>query len=55
MLDVQPVDDANRSLFYKLSQDYELEFSPITKKQPNQNGTFEFTDQIQGHYDAWLA
>lgn len=55
MLDVQPVDDTNRSLFYKLSQDYELEFSPITKKKPNQNGIFEFTDQIPGHYDAWLA
>jgi predicted acetyltransferase len=55
MLTIKIVDETNRDIFTQMSQDYEAEFSSITKKSPGPDGQFTFTDHQPGVFDAWIA
>ncbi len=54
-LTVVPVDANNRSVFDRLIQSYECEFSAITEKKPLPDGTFELDTHLGDRYLGYLG
>ncbi len=55
MLDTTKITEDNEHIYRYLSQNYEAEFSPLTKKRPNSHGLYEYTkcDSIHEGYLFW--
>ena len=51
IVDVTPL---NIEIYYNLTQAYEAEFSPLTKKFPDQKGKFALDTEIGGNVKGFL-
>src|SRR5687768_16538052 len=53
-MDIRKVNNSNYSVLLNLMQGYEAEFSTLTQKRPQLDGTFALDTLLDEHHQAWL-